>query len=80
MKKNEILELARHNVLRVGLRNPKMITHPRNPGVTYVPYQVVESKQQDGSWAVAVLYQNSEGDTYCRNADDFEKFSEVRDA
>lgn len=80
MKKQEILELARCNVMRVGMRNPKTIKHPKNPNTDYVPYQVVSMKQQDGTWAMAVLYQNKEGDTFCRAADNFEKFTEVEDA
>lgn len=78
MKEKEILELADHNVARAGLyAGLRWISHPKNPATQYYVSQVVLMHCDDGEWRPGILY--SDGiRTYCRRADDFAKFSEVK--
>lgn len=75
MKEKEILELARHNIQCRG--DYRWISHPKNPATRYYVSQIVQVHCGDGEWREGVLY--SEGvRTYCRRADDFAKFEEIK--
>lgn len=81
MNKLEMLELAAENARYNNAgKKWRKISHPNHPDDHYTPHLILRMKQMDGSWTPGIVYINSAGETFCRAANNFEKFSEVQDA